>query len=171
MAMAIVVSTPTGCGGMNEHSENTSSSTSMEAARARLRTLPSSEDTEKQLQKIIVDLGDYIAALVPGTTWDWYYDRTVGNCAPPYTATDGIDVYLRKYGASKPIPDDVWPKVLERVERAAASVGATQRQVFHDEPGNHEVLFVSPEGTELQIGSRGAAIAAHTGCRLRRSGM
>lgn len=170
-AYAITVATAaltlTGCTAPMDTSSNPTKDNA--AALARLKTLPTSEDTEAKLNDAIVQLGQYITSLVPGMQWEWAYERSTGGCAPRFADTGGREVYLRKYGGSRPIPDTVWPQVVQRAGELAASVGATQSQTFQNKPGNHEIRFYSEEDTSLQVATEvEAVIAGNTGCRLPR---
>lgn len=135
-------------------------------AAARLAQLPTLEDTETRLGAAIEELGSYVSSLVSGLTWQWTRERSTAECDPPFDRTRGSMVYLRNYVSHPAIPEDVWPRVLDRARRLAAGLGATGSEVFADEPGNHTVRFYSTESTELSIGTRGAVIGGVTGCRL-----
>lgn len=157
----------TGCGSdvLDNPYEKTNGTENADAA-AKLRTLPSLEETETLMKSTVENLAGYATTLVPGMQWSWMNDRMGGGCARPYDGTDGEAVTLQNYVASTSIPDDVWPQVFEEARTAAAKLGANDLERFHDEPGNHEVRFHSTEGTSIHIGSRGAVIGSSTGCRL-----
>jgi hypothetical protein len=167
-ALAIIAALAlAGCGVSNTGDSNTEGTISPSAATAKIRALPSLEDTESAMKNVMIQLGAYVVSLVPGMQWDWRHDRSMTGCAPPYSETHGTDVFLQNYVGSLPIPDAVWPNVMERAQQLAASLGATNIQTFHDEPSNHEVRFYSDENTALQLGTLSASvISGNTGCRF-----
>lgn len=167
------VFTLTGCGSdvLDNPYEKPSPAVTADSA-AVLATLPSLEDTEVKIQSAVEELGAFVATLVPGMEWTWIRDRSPSRCSEPYGDTDGELVYSKNYVAPGPIPDAVWPAVFEQARTLAAAVGATKYQTFHDNPGNHEVRFYSPEATFITVGSGTAAvITSSTGCRLPQANM
>lgn len=171
LTVASVV-TLTGCGSdvLDNPYEKSDPAVTTDSA-AILKTLPSLEDTEAQLESAVVQIGAFVDTLVPGMRWTWIRERSVGGCGRPFDGTDGDDVQLKNYVSEGPIPDAVWPQVFEFATRVATAAGATKVQTFHDDPDNHEVRFYSPERTAIFIGSRGAVISASTGCRLPQAKM
>lgn len=171
VAVAAVL-TLTGCGSdvLDNPYEKPSPAETADAA-AILATLPSLEETEVQMQNAVEQLAAFIDTLVPDMGWTWIRQRSAGSCSRPFSDTDGDDVQLKNYVSVGPIPDAVWPQVLEHASTLATTVGATKVQTFHDDPDNHEVRFYSPEGTSIFIGTRGAVISANTGCRLPQANM
>jgi len=134
---------------------------------AILETLPSLEDTEVQMTSAVEQIGAFIDTLVPGRKWTWTRDRSAGGCLGRYGDTDGELVYSKNYLSKGPIPDALWPDIFEQARTLAAAVGATEYETFHDDPGNHDVRFYSPEFTSITVSSRGnAVITSSTGCRL-----
>ncbi|WP_377449692.1 LppA family lipoprotein [Rhodococcoides fascians] len=167
------VLTSTGCGSdvLDDPYEKPSPSVTADSA-AVLESLPSLEDTEAQITSTVEQIGAYVAALVPGMEWTWIRDRRGGGCLGRYEDTDGKLVYSKNYVSKGPIPDAVWPAVFEQARTLAAAVGATEYQTFHDNPGNHEVRFYSPEATFITVGSLTASvISSSTGCRLPKAKM
>ena len=166
------VLTLTGCGSdvLDDPYEKSSPTVTADSA-AILESLPSLEDTEVQLESTVMQIGAFVDTLVPGMKWTWIRERSVGGCGRPFDGTDGDDVQLKNYVSEGPIPDAVWPQVFEHAKALAAAVGATEYQIFHDDPGRHQVRFYSPERTAIFIGSTGAVISANTGCRLPQAKM
>lgn len=167
VAVAAVL-TLTGCGSdvLDNPYEKPSPAVTAGAA-AILETLPSLEDTEVQMTSAVEQIGAYVASLVPGMEWSWIRDRRGGGCLGRYEDADGELVYSKNYVSPGPIPDALWPDVFEQARTRAAAVGATEYQTFHDNPGNHEVRFYSPEATFITVGSLTASvISSSTGCRL-----
>lgn len=166
------VLTLTGCGSdvLDNPYEKSSPAVTADSA-AILETLPSLEDTEMQVHSAVVQIGAFVDSLVPGMKWTWIRERSVGGCSRPFDGTDGDDVKLKNYVSEGPIPDSIWPQVFEHAKALAAAVGATEYQIFHDDPSRHQVRFYSPDGTAIFIGSTGAVISANTGCRLPQAKM
>lgn len=173
-AVAVVaVLTLTGCGSdvLDDPYEKPSPTLTADSAAA-LESLPSLEDTEVQMTSAVEQIGAFVATLVPGMEWTWIRDRRGGGCLGRYEDTDGKLVYSKNYASPGPIPDALWPAVFEQARTLAAAVGATEYETFHDEPGNHEVRFYSPEATFITVGSLTASvISSSTGCRLPQAKM
>jgi len=165
LAVVLMLST-TGCGMYEDPYQRTGPEETAEAVE-KLVPLPSLEDAEVQLRQAVEELGTHVSFLVSGLTWRWAgrYSSSI-DCDPPYDQTQGQQVMLQHYAASKGIPDEVWPQVRDRARELAASLGATESEMFADQPGDHNVRFYSREGTEFMIGTQGAAISSGTGCRL-----
>lgn len=164
LTVALVLSM-TGCG-MYENPYQKSGPEETAGAAEKLVSLPSLEDTETQVRQAVEELGAHVSSLVPGLTWRWIRSRSSADCDPPYDQTQGQQVRLQFYSASRGIPDEVWPQVRDRARELAARVGATESEKFANEPGHHNVRFFSREGTAFQVGSQGAVITSNTGCRL-----
>lgn len=162
------VLTLTGCGSdVLDDSNGKPSGTAAADAAAKLTTLPSLEDTERQVRDAVEQLAAFIGTLVPGAQWAWMGDRMASECDRPYNGTAGTKVFLQDYVGKFTIPDDVWPQVLAKTKELAATLGATEHEDFHDEPGKHDVRFYSREGTAIHLGAAGnTVIDAATGCRL-----
>lgn len=141
-------------------------------AAAILESLPSLEDTEVQVRTAVERIAAFVDTLVPRREWTWTRDRSAGGCLGRYGDTDGESVYSKNYLSKGPIPDAVWPAIFEQARTLAAAVGATEYETFHDDPGNHDVRFYSPEFTSITVSSRGnAVISSSTGCRLPQATM
>jgi hypothetical protein len=172
VAVAAVL-TLTGCGSdvLDDPYEKPSPAVTADAAEV-LKTLPTLEDTEQQITSAVEQIGAFVATLVPGKEWTWTRDRTSGGCLGRYGDTDGELVYSKNYLSKGPIPDEVWPAVFEQARTLAAAIGATEYETFHDDPGNHDIRFYSPEATFITVSSRGnAVITSSTGCRLPQANM
>ncbi|WP_346764656.1 LppA family lipoprotein [Rhodococcus sp. HNM0569] len=137
------------------------------AAAQRLTELPTLEATESHAQRIAEELGAYITTLAPHLQWEWKRSRTQSGCHRPYDQTEGKLVALPAYVAQDPIPESVWPRVVERARALAETLGATELETFHDEPGNRDLRYYSREGTAVRfLNLDNAVISADTGCRL-----
>ena len=165
-AIAVVL-TMTGCHMTNPH-QPTGPSEATKAA-ANLKSLPSLEDTETQLHATIEQVGAKARSIDPTLTWRWLDEPSRAGCNPPYEKSEGELILMPKYVSDNPIPDESWSQVLAVARDAAAKLGATSVEMFHDEPGFHDVRFYNETGTALRIGTEKAAlITGSTGCRLPR---
>ena len=62
-----------------------------------------------------------------------------------------------------------WASIQETAKQAAAKLDATDMQVMHDNPGNHDVGFYGPTGIFIKVGYRGnLVVSGYTGRRLPR---
>jgi hypothetical protein len=137
---------------------------------------PSLEDTEAQVQLAVEQIAAAATELVPGMRWEWHRDALASDCPTPYDQTEGQTVNLPFYVSSTPIPDEVWPRYVERVRAIAANFGATAPEVMQDRTaspgsfGNHDVWFSNAaDGTTFKVSSQvSAVIAGKVGCRLPR---
>ncbi|RDI56003.1 LppA family lipoprotein [Nocardia mexicana] len=140
------------------------------AAAQRLQQRPSLEDSAAQLQQLVEQIGAAATELVPGLRWEWQNDEMSKACPPPYDRTNGRILNLRLYVSTPntPLPDDIWPRFVERVRPLAATVGATAPETMQDQTGKHDVRFVNPDdGTTIKIGSQATTVIGGTvGCRL-----
>jgi hypothetical protein len=58
--------------------------------------------------------------------------------------TRGVQVTPRHIVFNGPIPDELWPRALQRVRDRAAALGATEVFVYVDKPGDHDVTITAP---------------------------
>lgn len=125
----------TGCGDL-ETMGNPYNHTDEEiaAAAALLPTLPSLEDTEKQITDAVVQIADAATAIAPELQWEWRRDRTQSNCAGAFGKTDGLEIYLQKFVSPTPISDANWPRILQAARDITAPLGITQLDVRVDKP-------------------------------------
>ncbi|EHR53777.1 hypothetical protein SacmaDRAFT_5662 [Saccharomonospora marina XMU15] len=66
------------------------------------------------------------------------------------------------------IPDDRWPEVIERVGKIAESYGFNRREVFKDEPGDHDVRFYDSYGGDFVFGTKiNTSMVISSGCFLK----
>ncbi|MCV7258542.1 LppA family lipoprotein [Mycobacterium shimoidei] len=138
-------------------------------ATARLKMMPSLEETEAQLKETIEQIGAKASSLVPSLVWTWHREPSRAGCTPPYEQSDGQLVLMPNYVSDIPIPENSWKPVFEIARDAAAKLGANSIQVFRDSPDNHDVEFFNETGTSIRLGTQKAAlISGSTGCRLPR---
>ncbi|PTR24217.1 putative LppA-like lipoprotein [Rhodococcus sp. OK519] len=158
----------TGCGDL-ETMGNPYNHTDEEiaAAAALLPTLPTLEDTEKQITDAVMQIADAATAIAPELQWEWRRKRTQFSCGGAFGKTDGLQIDLQNYVSPTPIPDAAWPRILQAARDIAAPLGITQLNVHVDEPGDHDVVLTSDDGNRITFGTNVAAvISATTGCRL-----
>ncbi|RJO76777.1 hypothetical protein D5S18_11020 [Nocardia panacis] len=147
-------------------------------AAQRLRSLPPLEDAETELENIVQQVGAAATELIPGMKWQWNRELTRSYCTAPYDQTNGRISYLRHYYSDTPIPDEIWPQLIERVRVIVATVGATTPDIMQDRsgtassPGNHDVWFSNPTtGTTITVGTQQASVITGTvGCHLPKDG-
>ncbi|BCP12373.1 hypothetical protein MINTM020_44710 [Mycobacterium paraintracellulare] len=91
-------------------------------------------------------------------------------CQKPYEQTDGRAYFLPdEVAANVPVSEQQWAAIQEAAKEAAAKIDATDIQVMHDNPGNHDVGFYGPTGIFIKVGYRGnLVVSGYTGCRLPR---
>lgn len=166
IAIAVILAM-TGCK-MNNPYQPTDPSEATRAATS-LTSLPSLEDTQAELTSVIEQIGRAASAIAPTLVWRWNREPSRGGCNPPYEQSEGELILMPNYVSDFPIPEQSWGQVLAVARDAAARMGATSTEVFHDEPGFHDVRFYNETGTAVRIGSQKAAlISGSTGCRLPR---
>ncbi|WP_153346382.1 LppA family lipoprotein [Nocardia aurantia] len=165
--MAVLILMATGCGEMLDDPYKATGPAETSKAAGQLVPLPTLEETEGQVERVVEELASYMSSLIPGLAWTWMDERSPADCDPPYDRTQGQKVFLRNFVGSADIPDAVWPAVVARARELAAGLGATNSESMVDKPGDHDARFYSAEGTNLSVGSNGSAvISSSTGCRL-----
>lgn len=156
----------TGCGDL-ETMGNPYNHTDEEIAAALLPTLPSLEDTEKQITDAVVQIADAATAIAPELQWEWRRERSQSSCGGAFGKTDGLEIRLQMYVSLTPISDADWPRILQAARDIAAPLGVTQLTVRVDNPGKRDVVLTSDDGSRIFLGSDvRAVISAQTGCRL-----
>lgn len=141
------------------------------AAAALLPTLPSLEDTEKQITEAVVQIASAATTISPDLQWEWRRERSQSSCGGAFGKTDGLEVDLQNYVSPAPISDADWPRTLQAARDIAAPLGITRLDVRVDEPGHHDVVLTSDDGSRIVLVTDVAAvISARTGCRLPADG-
>jgi len=145
-------------------------STGATKALDELRSLPSLEDTKTQVQAAMDDITAAAKTMIPSITWETLDQGASGNCEQPYEQTDGQRLFLPNAVAERvSVSEEDWAKILQVAKDAAAKIGATDVQVIHDQPGNHDVWFSGPTGIFIKVGYQGnLVVSGYTGCRLPR---
>ncbi|MFH5208790.1 LppA family lipoprotein [Antrihabitans spumae] len=136
---------------------------------AELRSQPSLEETEQQMNDIVLQITEAATAIVPTMSWatNNNRERSQGTCGQEYRDTGGLTVFLPQMGADQAIPEKSWPQVLQSAREIARQAGITEIQVFADAPGNRDVRLYGENGNAIMIGYLTASvISARTGCRL-----
>jgi hypothetical protein len=130
-----------------------------------LRGKPSLEAAGAEYKAAVTTMADAIAALIPGTTWQFAQDTWTG-CSGTYGAAKGKQAYVLA-AFTGPIPDAVWPKALQITKDGAARFGATEYGTFQDQPGHHDIYLAGSGGVEFRLGTKGASsLAGQSDCRL-----
>ena len=130
-----------------------------------LRAKPSLEAVQAEYKAAVTTMADRIAALTPGTTWQFAQNTWTG-CTGKYGATHAKQAYMLA-AFSGPIPDAVWPKALQIAKDGAAPFGATDYGTFTDEPGHHDIYLAGPDGVEFQLGTKGSStLTGRSDCRM-----
>lgn len=165
VVVAIAITT-TGC-----HVEQPDAPTpSTDAANAldQLKSLPSLEDTEAAVKNAMNEITTAATKVNRSISWIPMHGDSTGNCESPYEQTDGKRIFLPDLVAEGArVSETEWTTILAAAKAAAEKIGATNVQVIHDAPGNHDVWFSGPTGIFIKIGYQGnLAISGYTGCRL-----
>jgi hypothetical protein len=133
-----------------------------------LKSLPSLEETQTQLQAAMDQTTTAASAIAPGVTWTTDTNAASSECAPPYDQSPGRSRYLpNRIAANAVISEQQWSDIQRAAQQAAASLQATESQIMQNSPGNHDIGFYGPAGLFLKISYRGnLVVAGYTGCRL-----
>ncbi|MBS9534762.1 LppA family lipoprotein [Mycobacterium sp. M1] len=136
-----------------------------------LRSLPSLEDTEIQVQTAMDEISTSVSELVPAATWETPHEGSGEDCQrPPYKNANARGYFLpHKVAVRVPVSEQQWAEIQQTAESAAAQLNATDVQVMQNEPGNHDVGFYGPTGLFIKVAYKGnLVVSGYTGCRLPR---
>lgn len=167
-AVTALALTATGCD-MTGPYEPTPPNVADEAAQV-LQSLPSLEETQRQVQAAVEDIKAAVGRIIPGVTWRSNTDasglRT--QCAKPYDQSKGGYFTLpNEIAASVQISESQWSQIEQAATAAAAKLEASEIQVMRNEPGFHDVGFHGPGGLSIKVGYHGnLVVSGDTGCRL-----
>ena len=163
MAIALIT---TGC--HVEHPDAPTPSTDATKALDELKSLPSLEETQTAVQNAMNEITAAATKLDSSITWLPMHGDSTGNCEAPYEQTDGKRIFLPDLvSEGARVSESEWATILAAAKTAAQTIGATNVQVIHDAPGNHDVWFSGPTGIYLKIGYQGnLVVSGYTGCRL-----
>jgi hypothetical protein len=130
-----------------------------------LRAKPSLEAAQAEYKAAVTTMVDGIAALIPGTTWQFAQDTWTA-CSGTYGAAKAKQAYVLA-AFSGAIPDAVWPKALQITKDGATPFGATEYGTFKDQPGDHDIYLAGPDGVEFRLGTKGTStLTGQSDCRL-----
>lgn len=165
VVLAIAITT-TGC--HVEHPDAPTPSTDAAKALDELKSLPSVEDTQTAVQNAMNEITAAATKLDPSITWLPMHGESTGNCETPYEQTDGKRIFLPDLvSEGAQVSESEWATILQAAKMAAQKIGATNVQVIHDAPGNHDVWFSGPTGIYIKVGYQGnLVVSGYTGCRL-----
>ncbi|MEB3032993.1 LppA family lipoprotein [[Mycobacterium] nativiensis] len=154
---------------MSQPYEPTPPSVAAEAADV-LRSLPSLEDTQAQVQAAMNEITAAAGQLISSVRWETLHEGSGGNCERPYEQTAGKRYFLPDAIAQNvDVSEQAWAKLEQAAKVAAAKLDATEVQVMQNQPGNHDVGFYGPTGLFIKVGYRGnLVVSGYTGCRLPR---
>jgi hypothetical protein len=167
--VAVIALAAGGCH-MNQPHEPTPPTVAAKALEV-LKSLPSFEDTQIQVQTAITQITTAASQLNPAITWQAPQDGSGLGCERPYEQTDGKAYFLPDaVAANVDVSEANWAKIQDAAKDAAAKLDATEIQVMKDQPGNHDVGFYGPTGLFIKVGYRGnLVVSGFTGCRLPRN--
>jgi hypothetical protein len=165
VALLVAVVVTGGC----DRSESVKDVERIKIRIAELRSQPSLEETEQQMNDIVRQITEAATAIVPTMSWatNKNRERSQGTCGQEYRDTGGLNVFLPQIGAGQAIPEKNWPEVLQSAREIARQAGITEMQVLADVPGNRDIRLYGENGNAIMIGYLTASvISARTGCRL-----
>jgi hypothetical protein len=163
IAAIILAACLSGCG-TGDVTGGTSTTDQVTEIESELRAKPSLEAAQAEYKAAVTAMADGIAALIPGTTWQFAQDTWTG-CSGMYGAAKGKQAYVLA-AFSGPIPDAVWPKALQITKDGAAPFGATEYGAFKDQPGDHDIYIAGSDGVEFRLGTTGAStLMGQSDCR------
>ncbi|GFG73968.1 LppA family lipoprotein [Mycobacterium botniense] len=136
-----------------------------------LKSLPSLQDTQAQVQAAIDEIKTAASTLIPAISWETLNEGSGSStCARPYEQSDGREYFFpRAVAENVVVSEQDWAKIQEAAKQAAAKLEATEVQVMQNGPANHDVGFYGPAGLFIKVGYRGnLVVSGSTGCRLPR---
>lgn len=135
-----------------------------------VKSLPSFEDTQTQVQVALDEITTAAARLIPSITWATPTEGSGIGCERPYEQTGGQGYFLpHRVAIGVAVSDQQWAEIEQAAKESAAKVDATDIQVMQDHPGNHDVGFYGPAGIFIKVSYGGnLVVAGFTGCRLPR---
>jgi len=112
---------------------------------------------------------DQIAALVPGTTWNFVQD-TFTDCGGDYVWTDAKEAYFL-IGVSGPIPDEKWDQAVQIVKHGTRRFGAANLAVAKNNLADHDVALSGSDGVDFKLSSqKAAAFTGRSDCQISQTG-
>ncbi len=167
--IAVICAAGVGCGDQNANDGSKRVSPERVAElEDQLRTRPPFEAAADEYRGAVRGIADQIAALVPGTTWNFVQD-TWTSCGGEYVWTDAKEAYF-SVGFSGPIPDEKWDQAVQIVKDGTKRFGATNFSVVKDKSGDHDVDLAGTNGVDFKLSSQKAAVlTARSDCRISRA--
>jgi hypothetical protein len=165
-SLAAIALTVGGCRGAYEPTSPADSA----KALATLKSLPSLEDTQAQVQTVMTQITEAAKELFPHITWQTPHEGDHDNCERPYDQTDGQRYFLPdEVAANVDVSESNWAKIQLAAKDASAKLAATEVQVMKAGPRDHDVGFYGPTGLFIKVSYGGnLVVAGYTGCRLPR---
>lgn len=165
-AVLVIVALTAGCH-VSQPYEPTPPSVAAEALNV-LRSLPSLEETQSQVQAVMDEITTAASQFIPTANWETLHEGSGGRCERPYEQTEGKRYFLPDAIAQNvDVSEQAWARLEQAAKTAAAKLEATEIQVMQDQPGNHDVGFYGPTGLFIKVGYRGnLVVSGYTGCRL-----
>lgn len=135
-----------------------------------VKSLPSFEDTQTQVQAAMTEIAGAASQLIPSIVWETPHEGSGIGCERPYEQTGGRGYFLPILAANHvTVSEQDWSAILAAAKNAAARLGATDSQVMRDQPGDHDVRFYGPAGISIGVGFQNSlVVTGYTGCRLPR---
>ncbi len=164
--IAVICAVSVGCGDRNENDGSKRVSPERVAElENQLRAKPPFEAAQDEYRSAMKQMADQIAALVPGTTWNFVQD-TWTSCGGEYVWTDAKEAYFL-IGFSGPIPDEKWDQAVQIVKDGTRRFGATNLSVAKNNSGDHDVDLSGNEGVDFKLSSqKAAAFTGRSDCRI-----
>lgn len=167
---AAVPAVAAGCGSApNEAAPPTSASATSAAPQpVDLGTLPTLEQTRKDLRSATDAIIKEAKKIEPGLRWRDLDVESATSCDPPFDTTAGRAVYLpNRVGDGAPLSDKQWAKIEGAARAAAGKIGAKGFEAVRAAPGDHDVWLLGPARMSIKLAyQRNLVISAYTGCRL-----
>jgi predicted LppA-like lipoprotein len=131
----------------------------------QLRAKPPFAAAQDEYRSAMRGMADQIAALVPGTSWNFVQDIFT-DCGGDYVWTDAKEAYFL-IGFSGPIPDEQWDRAVQIVKDGTRRFGATNIAVAKDNSGDHDIALSGSDGVDFKLSSeKAAALTGRSDCRI-----
>jgi hypothetical protein len=134
--------------------------------RHQLEALPSLNDTKAAVQTAMDQITSAASAAIPTASWQTDTNAQEDWCEEPYGQLGRRSFLPNRIAAKVTVSEQNWADIEKVAKDSAAKVGATDVQVMHDAPGNHDVWFTGPMGVSIKVSYQGnLVVAGYTGCR------
>jgi hypothetical protein len=109
---------------------------------------------------------DALAQELDLTAWSDAEDAGGAGCGE-FSESSGETAFLPTLVLTDGVPDALWPRAVEVVERAAGEYGFGPAETVVDRPGEHEMVLRGEWDALLRFGSiLDATLSLETGCHL-----